>query len=397
MIHRAPSITLQVLVLSASLALGPRPGSGQPVPSPQAPPAQAPEVRNVILMITDGGGVGTWTLARLARGDALAVARMPVVGLVDTRNSDGGLTDSAAGATAYATGVRTFHQAISVAPECRELIRRNPAEIDRDPASCAPLETLLERAEASGRSTGLVTTTYLIDATPAAFAAHAPNRYLRAPIARQMIASGTDVMLGGGRSYFDGSAGTGAGDLLAEACATADCPPDATSLEVLPVRDRRLIGLFATRDMERAGARSPDLPTMTRAALDRLGRDPDGFFLLVETEGTDSEQHDEESLDVVTNEILEFDRAVAVALDFATRTPGTLVVVTADHETGGLAIHGEDEGPDVDIAYTTGDHTHNMVPLFAMGPGAERFAGIRDNDEVGRLLRGLLLGPDEGP
>jgi alkaline phosphatase len=315
-----------------------------------------------------------------------------VVGLVDTRNAYGGLTDSAAGATAYATGTRTFNRAIAVAPECRVRMREDSVGVERDPASCAPLPTILEDAEKRGLSTGLVTTTAVTDASPASFAAHAPNRYLTATIAPQMLASGVDVLMGGGRTFFDGTSGSGAGDLLADVCHHADCPAGAAALASLSASDARLIGLFAAEEMQRAGARLPDLPTMTRVALDRLERDPDGFFLVVETEGTDSYQHDNDPLELITAEIVEFDRAVGVALDFAARVSGTLVVVTADHETGGLSILGEAGAPEAELAYTTGDHTHAMVPLFAAGPGAERLAGIRNNDEVGRILRELLLG-----
>ncbi|MEX2471829.1 MAG: alkaline phosphatase, partial [Gemmatimonadota bacterium] len=325
-------------------------------------------------------------------GEALAVAGMPVVGLVDTRNAYGGLTDSAAGATALSTGVRTFNRAIAVAPECRTLLEQDPDLAERDPANCAPLPTLLERAEEIGKSTGLITTTAVTDATPASFVAHSPSRYLHRSIAPQLLASGVDVVLGGGREHFDGSEEDGAGDLLDAACAAADCPADAAELAAAASGEGRLIGLFAADDMPRAGSRTPDLPTMTRVALDRLSRNDEGFFLLVETEGTDSYQHDNDPLASIEAEIVELDRAIAVALDFADRVPGTLVVVTADHETGGLAITGEASSPERELHYTTGGHTHAMVPLFAAGPGAERLAGIRDNDEVGRILRELFIG-----
>lgn len=352
-----------------------------------------PPATNLILLITDGGGVGTWSVARLARGDALAVARMPVVGLVDTRNADGGVTDSGAGATAYATGLRTFSRALSVTTACRALMKRQPEIVDRDPAGCAPAPTLLEHAEHAGKATGLVTTTSITDATPAAFAAHAPSRDLKASIARQTLASGVDVLLGGGRDAFEGwDWWDGSTDLLAPACADADCPRDWSELRALPATGRRLIGLFAGDDLPRAGSRAPDLPSMTDAALDRLSLDPDGLFLLVETEATDSRQHSNDDLAAIEAEILEFDRAVAVALDFADRVPRTLVVVTADHETGGLSIVGEPSTPRRELRYTTDHHTDAMVPLFAAGPGAERLTGMLDNDTVGRILRELLIG-----
>jgi alkaline phosphatase len=386
---RDPRTTTLALVLAWLFVVG-SPLVGSPLIGQDT--GDAPSARNLVLIVADGAGVGTWTVARLALGETLAVAGMPVVGLVDTRNAYGGLTDSAAGATALATGVRTFNRAIAVAPECRELMERDPDLVELDPEDCAPVPTLLEHAEDAGKSTGLVTTTAVTDATPASFAAHGPSRYLHRSLAPQLLASGVDVVLGGGRQHFDGSEPTGAGDLLTAACADADCPADAAALAAVSSGEGRLIGLFAAGEMPRAGSRTPDLPTMTRVALDRLSRNDEGFFLLVESEGTDSYQHDNDPLASIEAEIVELDRAVAVALDFAERVPGTLVVVTADHETGGLSVTGEASSPERELHYTTGRHTHAMVPLFAAGPGAERLAGIRDNDEVGRILRELFIG-----
>lgn len=351
--------------------------------------------RNVILFIADGAGTSTWSLARMARGDDLAVAGMPVVGLVDTRDVDGGITDSAAGATAYAIGMRTFNRAIGVDARCRSLLAEDSVRILADPASCAPQPTLLERAEAVGKATGLITTTWVTDATPAAFAAHSPSRYMHPVIARQMLASGVDVLMGGGRQVFDGTGRQTAGDLLTAACAAADCPRDAEALEALEPSDRPLIGLFSADDLPAAAERMPDLPTMTSVALDRLSMRTEGFFLMVETEGTDTEQHANASVEVIRDEIVQMDRAVEVALDFARRTRGTLVVVTSDHETGGMALtRSADEWS---LAYVQGGHTGTMVPLFAEGPGAELLSGIRDNDEVGRTLRRVLLGEEGAP
>lgn len=369
------------LLASAATACAGGPGVSPPTTSTEA-------AKSLILMITDGGGTGTWSLALFERGDDLAVAAMPVVGLVDTRNASGGITDSAAGATAYATGTLTLNGAISMDARCREAWLRDSVTVETDLESCRSFTTLLERAERAGKATGLVTTTVVSDATPASFAAHVPDRYMHAEIAPQMLASGVDVLMGGGRAIFDGSA-IGGADLLAETCLQADCPEDARALERLPATDRPLIGLFSRGELPRAGSRSPDLPTMTRAALDRLALDQDGFFLLVETEGTDSEQHANEPVEVIRADIAEYDRAVHVALEFASANPETLVVVTADHETGGMALHRRD-GEWV-VAYTGPGHTGTLVPLFAAGPGADRLAGIHASDEVGRILRDILL------
>lgn len=357
-----------------------------PLPTSAQEPHSEPAVRNLILLVADGVGVAHWTLARMARGDALAVASMPVAGLVDTRNVQGRITDSAAAATAYATGRRSFNKGISLEPRCDPALVDSHMPAPMDPPGCGPMETLLEAAERRGKATGLVSTTSVVDATLAAFAAHVPSRYMGREIAGQMLTGGVDVILGGGRAAFQADGH----DLLDGVCTESDCPATGAELAALAPSERRLIGLFASGELPRAGARDPDLPALAQAALDRPSRDPHGFFLLVESEGTDTYSHGNEGAKSITAEIVEFDRAVEMALVFAERTPGTLVVVTADHETGGLAIHEEQSGPE--LRYTTSDHTGAMVPLFAAGPGARRLAGIRDNDEVGRILIRLLIG-----
>ncbi|NIT86315.1 MAG: hypothetical protein GWN82_05305 [Gemmatimonadetes bacterium] len=136
------------------------------------------------------------------------------------------------------------------------------------------------------------------------------------------------------------------------------------------------------------------LPAMVRAALARLARDDDGFVALFETETTDNAGHHNASSERQTAAILEFDRAVAVALEFARRTPGTLVVVTSDHETGGISL--VRQGEEFRLQYATTGHTGNVVPLFASGPGAERFGGFRDSAEIGRTFLSIVRGWTSG-
>lgn len=341
---------------------------------------ETPVARNLILLITDGGGASHWALARRARGDELAVASMPVAGLVDTQNSEGGITDSAAGATAYATGRRSYNRGIAMSPGCA----RDDAE-----AVCAPLPTILEAGEQAGKSTGLVTTTGVVDATPASFAAHVRSRYDFVEIGGQMLNSGVDLLLGGGRAAFDGSSGE-ASDLLSSVCPDADCPATVEELRSLPPSDRRLIGLLGDGELPPVTERDFGLAELTEVALDRLSRNPRGFFLLVENEGTDSYSHDNQDAEAITAEIVDLDRAVETALNFARSNPGTLVVVTADHETGGLSVYRERD--EIVIRYTSGNHTDALVPLFAEGPGADALGGLKDNEEVGRILWRLFLG-----
>jgi alkaline phosphatase len=382
----------------------------------------------VILIIGDGVGASYWTAAVFA-ADQLAVEELPVGGLVDTRASDNKITDSAAAATAYSSGVRTYNGAIGVDPDSNSVA------------------TVLEIAQRHGLATGLVATSSVTHATPAAFASHVPNRNMEWEIARQMAAADLDVLLGGGRRFFDPNSRPDSVDLLSSLLARYEYVETGAELEELRTGEiRRLIGLFADAELPPAPQRSPGLPEMTRAALEVLDHDPDGFFLMVEGSQPDWRGHDRGPLPDIVAEMLDLDGAIGVALEYQAKRPETLIVVTADHETGGLAIHqvpssrlltGAAESADsvvnrlaaarsafspeltsladsasksmerlarllrrearsvADTAslvarYTSGSHTAQMVPLFASGPGAIEFGGIKDNWEIGVLLKAAV-------
>jgi len=330
-------------------------GAAQTVPS------------RVILLIADGAGVEHWTLARFARQE-LAVGDFEIAGLVDTRGSGHVVTGSAAGATALATGTRTFFGAVGVGPDS------------------TPRQTVLEAAKARGMATGLVTTTWIVDATPAAFASHVSSRTQLVDIMEQMTRLPVDVLLGGGRGIFERAEGTNSVDLRRRAMERYTYIETAAELEQLDTDGvTTLLGLFAPGEMPRAPERSPGLTSMMATALAILDRDPDGFFLMVENEGSDTEAHANVERDVLVAEMLDFDDAVRVALEYQERHPETLVVVTADHETGGLSLI-PDQDRNVILQYSTRGHTAALVPLFASGPGAERFGGLKENWEIGRLL-----------
>lgn len=356
--------------------------------SPQVQTTAATDagVRNIILLIADGAGAGVWTAAVYAEHD-LAVRRMPVVGLVDSRSSNARVTDSAAGSTAYATGKRVGNRTIGVGGAC-------PLPSSRDttatawPDGCERLTSWFTMARDKGRATGLVTTTSIIDATPASFIAHSPSRYWREAIAEQFAVADLDVMLGGGRRYFDNR--TDRRNLLAALCAHADCINSDAELAAYRGGDRPLIGLFAAEDMDDIQPRTITLPQMVDAALTKLARNSAGFVAVFETEATDNDTHANLPLDRITADILEFDRAVASALEFARRTPGTLVIATSDHETGGFSL--VQTGLDFELRYTTTGHTATLVPLFASGPQASRFGGLRDNTEIGQALMDIVEG-----
>ena len=328
------------------------------------------EPRSIILLVSDGAGTAHWTLAA-HHDDEFALARMKTVGLVDTQGSDHVVSGSAPTASAYATGVRTFMGAISVGPDS------------------VPVPTVAEVAMSRGMSTGLLTTTALTDATPAAFAAHVPSRRAMGEIARQMVDNGITVLMGGGRAHFGPSEQPDGGDLIARARQSYTYVETLDQLAHLePDTVETLLGLFAEGGMGMVAERGEEaLHLMASTALSILDRNRDGFFLMVENEESDTQSHGNADEATLVAEMLDFDRIVEMALDYQAEHPETLVLVTGDHETGGLSLPyaSTPERPIV-ISWATSGHTGALLPIFASGPGAERFGGFIRNDEVGRIL-----------
>lgn len=334
-------------------------------------PAPPDTPHNVILMIGDGMGVAHVTAARIAAG-RLEMERLPVGGLETTWSADDLVTDSAASGTALATGRKTLNGAISVSP------------------SGETLKTVLEHAEDRGMATGLVVTCSITHATPAVFAAHIASREDDVEIARQLAASDVEVLFGGGRSFFvprgEGGRRDDGADLLGAMRARMPVALSADEFRRLGDIDRAA-ALLAPEHPGVARERDPDLAELTGKALDILSRDGDGFFLMVEGSQIDWAGHENEH-DWLVDETLDFDRAVGVVMDFAERDGRTLVVVTADHETGGYALlDGALERRTVTAPHFACDgHTASMVPLLAYGPGSSAFGGIGDNAVVGQRL-----------
>ena len=343
--------------------------------------------RSVIVLIGDGMGAAYFTAARLHKGE-LAMERMEVGGLMDQRSATSLVTGSAEAATALATGVRTYGGAIGVGLECRDLMAADSAAMRADPASCDPLESVFDVAHRAGMTTGLVATSSVTHATPAGFGAKVPQRGWQAEIANQYMDGPIQVILGGGQGWFDGRRGTFEDDRLTPFCASAevDCLLTHEEFEAhQPSAERRLFGLFADDGMPRfTEGRSPSLPAMTRMALDVLSQNPAGFMVMIEGSQPDWLGHANAPFNEIAAESADFDDAVEVALDFQARNADVLVLVLSDHETGGLALL--PDGDSLVAAYSTTSHTGEMVPLFAHGPGAMAFGGIRDNDEIGRTL-----------
>ena len=326
----------------------------------------------------------------------------------DPLDPEEAVTDSAAAATAFSTGVKTFNGAVGV---------------DADGNS---VPTLLEDARDAGKATGLVTTSQVTDATPAAYGAHVTDRAQQSEIARQFLeGSKPDVILGGGEDFWYPAGDPGGWPDNPPTDPTEQSKGDrgnlvekAQSLGYKYVSDRdalrrtharKLLGLFANEEMfehreEGDGDLydpSVPLPEMAAKALDVLSRDRDGLFVLIEEEGIDEMAH-ENNAGLMIKAGAALDETVKLAVDFARRHPGTLIVVQGDHETGGLTIENPDdedesgeelsredgplpvEGTDLEVFadWTTGQHTGADTPITASGPGSERFDGVIDNTDV---------------
>ncbi len=332
---------------------------------------------SIILFIGDGMGVSHVTAARVESG-SLNMERLTTGGFLATHAVGSFVTDSAASGTAIATGELTTNGAISVSP------------------SGEPLKTVLEYAEENGMATGLVVTCSITHATPAVFVAHVPDRDDEALIAEHIAASGVDVMFGGGLGHFlpasaSGSLRTDERDLLYEMEGGITIVRTEEEFDELLGAERsdeeRVAGLFYRAHPPVEYERAPSLARLTAGALNVLAGDEDGFFLMVEGSQIDWAGHENNS-DWIIAEMLDFDAAVGIGMDFAERDGRTLVVVTSDHETGGYAVlDGSVAEHRVSrTGFTTGGHSASMVPLLAYGPGSAHLGGIHDNAFLGSAL-----------
>lgn len=395
--------------------------------------------KSVIFFLGDGMGEahrGAGQLASIGLTGTLAMDSLPVVGLVGTNAAgDEWITDSAAAATSYATGVKTTNGTIG---------------LDADGQRVA---NLVGMAKASGKAVGLVTTSQATDASAAAFAAHVADRDEQTEIARQLIEEAqVDVILGGGEDRWlpEGTPGafpdnpaedpeeqssSDQGDLIARAQELGYAyVSDAAALDA--ASGPKLLGLFANEEMfqqlpEGEGIYEPvvTLEQMTAKAIDILSQDPDGFFLFVEEEAID-EMASANNAELTIKGVLELDKAVQEGLDYVAANQDTLLLVTADHECGGMTLETLDDPEELDesgpggtstgaavatpdaaattsgedgpfpiagsdmsliVDWTTTEHTAVRVPLTAIGPGSEALAGNYENTDVFEAL-GAAMG-----
>jgi alkaline phosphatase len=318
--------------------------------------------KNIILMIGDGMGVAQVYAGLTANHGKLNLEQCTSVGFHKNTASDRYVTDSAAGATAFACGQKTYNGAIGV------------------DANGNPLPTILEIAEQHGMATGLVATCSITHATPASFISHQPSRSLDENIALDFLKTDVDVFIGGGRKFFSQRAD---GKNLVDSLKSRGYQVANSITEVQQVTSGKLAAFLADEQQAKFSAgRADELVKSTEVALQLLKNNKKGMFLMIEGSQIDWGGHSNDTQYII-DEMIDFDNAIGKVLDFARKDKKTLVVITADHETGGFSINGGDlKSGKVDGKFTTGSHTGVMIPVFAFGPGSEKFSGIYENNDI---------------
>lgn len=336
------------------------------------------KVRNVIFLIGDGMGLPQVASARfhaLGPDGRLFMETMPITGINCVHSETDLITDSGASGTAMATGCKTCNKMICTLPDSSEV--PTIAEVCRD----------------KGMATGIVATSGIAHATPASFGAHNPHRKHMDELSEDLVVSGIDVMFGGGLSMWlpkedPASKRKDSRNLVAEV-EDRGYKFIRTRDELLRLQSMPVVGLFDDGPME-CDEKDPTLAEMAEKAISLLSKERKGFFLMVEGSQIDWGGHHNDENEVIFH-LLHFDLAVQKALEFARKDGHTLVVVTADHETGGYSITGgERDGSKQEIHFSTGSHSASPVPVFAFGPGSLRFTGVMDNTSIPHKFAKLL-------
>ena len=344
--------------------------------------------KNIILLISDGMSLTQVSTYRLLKGgpnERIAVDKFPVSGIVLTHSENAIVTDSASSATAFSTGRKTNNGALG---------------LDEDNKI---LENFTEIIDRYGYVSSLISTSEITHATPAAYASHVDLRWKTDEISLQMMESKVMTILGGGRHFFlpedlGGKRSDGL-NLLEQMESSRMVMTEKKELDSFDHSDLgKVVGLFADealRDKEKPENHvfEPSSSEMLNFAINRSEKFNEngckGFFIMLEGSQVDWAGHAND-LNYLKREMQDFDEAVELALDYAIQNPDTLVIATADHETGGLLIESSSPtdytAPEVKFSFNTGigygSHTGVPVPVYAYGPGSENFTGTLDNTDI---------------
>ncbi len=329
--------------------------------------------KNIIVFIADGMGFSHLSLAMLTHNSKekpSVFQEFTTKSWHDPRSFFGPITDSGASATAIATGALTNNGVIGLDEKGNRI------------------STVLEEASNLDYITGIVTDSYIWDATPAAFISHTKSRKNASDILTQIASSKLNLIFG-----------------ELEDVGEEDVPNKKSTLDILEKRfvllDKFLIlpnenlaknpiaAIFAEDEIQDLDS-SPNLPELTRIALKKMDSENKPFILLIESEEMDSGSH-KNNIKRVLKGIKSIEETLALILTFSKKNKETLILFTSDHETGGLSIVANSENyPSVQTKWSTKDHTASIVPILAIGPGSEYFSDIHRNWQIGVLLKKLL-------
>lgn len=333
--------------------------------------------KNIIVIIGDGMGMNQVT-SEVIFNPKTPFKRFENIGMSVTCAADNLITDSAAGATAISTGHKTYNGAIGV-----DTLKK-------------PLTTIFEIAVAKGKKAGLIATSNITDATPASFFAHVDSRKKQNDIALQFSGKPIDVLIGGGRKFFlpkdfEGGAREDSLNLVNTYQEngyfySSVFPADGYK------KNQKLCFLLETESLKKAGERPYTLNDLAKTGLNQIKDAKNGFVLLIEGSQIDYAGHVNDS-SYLTRELKEFSDMLHTIIDFVEKDGNTLLVVTADHETGGMSlISSADKTSPLSMAFTTKGHSAGIVGVFAKGPQSDKFRGMYENNEIGQKLMKIVTG-----
>jgi len=341
----------------------------------QAKILQIKSPKNVILLIGDGMGLSQISYDIINNSNPSNFEKFKYIGLIKTSSKTDKITDSAAGATAFSTGYKTFNGAIGVDSEGNSK------------------KTILELSKENGLKVGMIATSSIVHATPAAFIAHQKSRKMHEEIAADFLKTDIDIFIGGGMKFFKNRKdGTDLTKKLEEK--EYRVYADETSLFTDDYQGKIAAILAPDHLPKMQNNRGNYSVRATEKALNILAKNKKGFFLMIEGSQIDWGGHENDA-EYIKQEMLDFDLVLGQVLEFAKNSPETLIIVTADHETGGFALTDDGKGKGEEHGqilpkFTSKGHSATMVPVFAYGPGAEQFIGIYENTEIFWKIKKLL-------
>lgn len=340
-----------------------------PYPVEKIVPPTGTKVKNVILMIGDGMSLMHVYSAWTANRGKLYLENCEVTGLSKTYCANKLVTDSGAGGTAMAIGQKTNYHSVGV-------------DVNGNPQP-----SLIKLAKQKGMSAGVAVTCRLWDATPADFCCHNTDRDNEDEIIADYVNCEADYVVGGGAKKFENRKD---GRNIFKELEQKGYQIARSWEECKNLKSGKIFAVTDSVDTPLPAERGDRLAQSSLKGIELLNQNPNGFFMMIEGSQLDDYGHFND-LDLLMQETHDFDRTVGKILEWAAKDGETLVVVTADHETGGLTlIDGDKDKGEIKCKFSTTGHSGVMVPVYAFGPGAELFTGIYENTDIFHKIKSLL-------